>query len=93
MAVNLTRAGYALIAWAGAAAVRNRIRPMPQTMGRGTTGFGDPSWRTKLVKLGTNFLLTSMLEVLRASLALSQNAGIGICGSAIAGEPALIRYP
>ena len=64
------------ICQSGAAAAKERAKPVLEVLGQGIYDFGEEPGAANVVKLAGNFLILSALEALSEALALAQKNGI-----------------
>jgi len=60
----------------GAAAAKNRVRPLLEAIGQGIFDFGEDAGAANVVKLCGNFLIASAIEALSESLTLAEKNGV-----------------
>ncbi|OIQ63870.1 3-hydroxyisobutyrate dehydrogenase [mine drainage metagenome] len=64
------------ICQSGAAAAKERARPVLEALGQGTHDFGDDPGAANVVKLSGNFLILSAVEAMAEALALVEKNGV-----------------
>jgi 3-hydroxyisobutyrate dehydrogenase-like beta-hydroxyacid dehydrogenase len=64
------------ICQSGAAAAKERARPVLEALGQGIHDFGDDPGAANVVKLSGNFLILSAVEAMAEALALAEKSGV-----------------
>jgi 3-hydroxyisobutyrate dehydrogenase-like beta-hydroxyacid dehydrogenase len=69
-------AGQLLIAVAGPAAAKARVRPLLEALGRAVADFGEPAGGASVVKLAGNFMIGAAVETMGEAFALVEKHGV-----------------
>ena len=73
---NMAGAGKLWIAAAGAAEMIERARPILEPLSRGISVVGNDPWQAHALKLGGNFLISTMIQSLSEAFVFAESQGI-----------------
>jgi len=73
---SVAEAGKLWIVVAGAADDVERARPILEPMSRGVSVVGDEPWQAHALKVGGNFMITSMIQTLSEAFVYAESQGI-----------------
>jgi 3-hydroxyisobutyrate dehydrogenase-like beta-hydroxyacid dehydrogenase len=73
---NMAEAGKLWIAAAGAAEMIERARPLLEPLSRGISVVGTEPWQAHALKLGGNFLISTMIQSLSEAFVFAESQGI-----------------
>src|SRR5215469_5466141 len=73
---NVAEAGKLWIVAAGSDAAVERARPILEPMSRGTSVVGNEPWQAHALKVGGNFLISTMIQSLSESFVFAESQGI-----------------
>ena len=73
---NVAEAGKLWIVAAGAAEHVERVRPILEPMSRGISVVGSEPWQAHALKLGGNFLISTMIQSLSEAFVYAESQGI-----------------
>jgi 3-hydroxyisobutyrate dehydrogenase-like beta-hydroxyacid dehydrogenase len=73
---NVAEAGKLWIVAAGAADLIERARPILEPMSRGISVVGSEPWQAHALKLGGNFLISTMIQSLSEAFVFAESQGI-----------------
>ena len=73
---NVAADGKLWIAVAGLESVIDKVRPALEALSRGITIVGTESWQAHALKLGGNFMITSMVQTLAEAFVYAKSQGI-----------------